>query len=88
VMSCITRADRPRASQAQQVLEPAKPYGLEHSTVGGVQRCQHLSDATESAALMAQDHSALELRWIERLPLGVLSQQVVQQPMRCEVAIG
>ena len=44
-----------------QVLEPPKPYDLEHLTKGGDRSCQHPGNATESAALMAEFYSALHL---------------------------
>jgi len=52
-----------------QVLEPAKPYGLEHPANGGERSCQHPGNTTEGAALMTEVHSALQLQWIERPPL-------------------
>jgi len=62
-----------------QVLEPAKPYGFEHSANGGERRCQPPGNTTESAALMAEVHSALQLLWIERPPLGAANTPSIHQ---------
>jgi hypothetical protein len=48
-----------------QVLEPAKPYGLEHPANGGERSCQHPGNATEGAPLMAEVNGALQLQWID-----------------------
>jgi len=62
-----------------QVLEPAKPYGLEHSTHSGERCGQDPGNATERAPLMAQVHSALQLQWIERPPLSAANTPAIHQ---------
>jgi len=62
-----------------QVLEPAKPYGLEDPANGGERSCQHPGNATEREPLMAEVHSALQLPWIERPPLSEANTPSIHQ---------
>lgn len=62
-----------------QVLDPAKPYCLEHSTNGGERRWQQLDDATERTALMTELDEALQLQWIDRPPLGAANIAPIHQ---------
>jgi len=48
-----------------QVLEPAKPYGLEHSANGGELFRKQPGDASEGAELMTQLNRVLQLMWID-----------------------